>query len=82
MTIQSEIDSSKFYQGAHFGKYSSKRTDFSGREGPGPGEYDPNDSVRLEIQHMNMKILDKRAELKIPRYPEVMLKTVVKDVSC
>lgn len=78
-SIATEIDSSKFYQGTHFGKYSSKRTDFSGREGPGPSDYDPNDSVRLEIHHMNMKSLEKRSELQIARYPEMMLKTVAKD---
>ncbi|CAF0787247.1 unnamed protein product [Rotaria sordida] len=78
-SVSVENDSSRFYHGIHFGKYSSKRTDFSGKSGPGPGEYDPNNSVKLEVQHMNMKTLDRRPELQVPRYPDVMLKTVTKE---
>jgi hypothetical protein len=68
------------YHGVHFSKYSSKRTDFSGKPGPGPSDYDPNDHVKHEIHHMNLKTLDKRAELQIPRYPENVLKTAAKEV--
>lgn len=75
-----ENDPSKFYQGAHFSKYSSKRTDFSGKMGPGPGEYDPDDHVKLEVHHVNMKSWGKRSELQIARYPENVLKIAAKDV--
>ncbi len=78
--VQVENDPSKLYQGVHFGKYSSKRTDFTGKQGPGPGEYDVYDPVKLEVQHMNTKTLDKRSELQVLRYPDSMLKTAAKDV--
>ncbi len=75
-----ENDASKLYHGIHFSKYSSKRSDFSGKSGPGPGDYDPTDQVKLEIRHMNLKTLDRRAELNIPRYPESVVKTAAKEV--
>lgn len=69
------------YHGVHFGKYSGKRTDFTGKPGPGPGEYDLNDPVKLEIHHINMKTWDKRPELQVARYPDNILKTATKEVS-
>lgn len=69
------------YHGIHFGKYSGKRTDFAGKTGPGPGEYDPNDPVKLEIHHINMKTWDKRPELQVARYPDNLLRTATKEVS-
>ena len=48
--------------------------------GPGPGDYNPSDNVKLEIQHMNLRLLDRRPELQIPRYPENVLKQASKDV--
>lgn len=75
-----ENDSTKFYQGVHFSKYSSKRTDFSGKTGPGPGEYDPSDPVKLEVHHVNLKSWEKRPELQVARYPENVLKIAAKDV--
>ncbi len=74
------MDPSKLYHGVHFSKYSGKRTDFAGKSGPGPGDYDPNDPIKLEIHHINLKSWDKRAELQIPRYPENVLRTAAKDV--
>jgi hypothetical protein len=75
-----ENDPSRLYHGVHFSKYSGKRTDFGGKPGPGPGDYDPNDPVKLEIQHVNLKSWDRRPELQIPRYPENVLKIAAKDV--
>jgi hypothetical protein len=75
-----ENTAAKFYHGVHFSKYSSKRTDFSGKEGPGPGDYNPSDNVKLEIQHMNLKSFDRRPELQIPRYPENVLQKATKEV--
>lgn len=76
-----EIDPTRLYHGIHFAKYSGKRTDFAGKTGPGPGEYDPNDPVKLEIHHINMKTWDKRPELQVARYPENLLRSVTKEVS-
>ncbi|CAF3141392.1 unnamed protein product [Rotaria socialis] len=74
-----EVDASKLYHGVHFGKYSGKRTEFTGKTGPGPGEYDLNDGVKLEIHHINMKTWDKRPELQVARYPDNLLKTATKE---
>ena len=30
------------YKGIHFGQLKSLRTQFQGRKGPGPGDYDPH----------------------------------------
>ncbi len=75
-----ENTTAKFYRGVHFSKYSSKRTEFSGKQGPGPGDYNPSESVKLEIQHMNLKSLDKRPELQILRYPENVFQKAAKEV--
>ncbi|CAF0774130.1 unnamed protein product [Adineta steineri] len=74
-----ENDPTKLYQGVHFGKYSSKRTDFAAKPGPGPGEYDVHDPIKLEIHHINAKPIEKRSELQVPRYPDSLLKTAAKD---
>ncbi len=77
---QVEVDASKLYHGVHFGKYSSKRTDFAGKPGPGPGDYDPSDPIKLETHNINMKTWDKRPELQVARYPENILRTATKEV--
>ena len=71
------------YKGIHFSKYSSKRTDFSGKQdGPAPGDYDIVESVRVDVEHYHMKNLamDKKPELNVPRYPDNILKSVEKEV--
>lgn len=70
------------YKGIHFGKYSSKRTDFGGKKtGPGPGEYDTIEPVHVDVEHYHMKnFTDKKPELNVPRYPENLIKTVEKEV--
>jgi hypothetical protein len=71
------------YKGVHFSKYSSKRTDFTGRyDGPGPGEYDVTEPVHVDVEHYHMKNLmaDKKPELNVPRYPENILKSLEKEV--
>lgn len=69
------------YKGNHFAKYSSKRTDFSGKQGPGPGEYDTSDTVHVDVEHFHMKnFTNKKPDLNIPRYPEVLVKNVEKEV--
>ena len=68
------------YRGVHFGKYSSKRTNFADahRAGPGPGEYDI-EPVHVDIEHFHMKnMAEKRAELNVPRYTEALIKQTEK----
>lgn len=64
------------YKGAHFGKYTSKRTNFSNptKTGPGPGEYDI-EPVQVDIEHYHMKnMAEKKAELNVPRYSEALVR--------
>lgn len=67
----------------HWGKYSTKRTDFSGKPGPGPGEYDPQYDISLRPEHLNLRDEDKgkKFEAKIPRYHEWVVKEEEKKVS-
>ena len=65
----------------HFAKYSSKRTEFAGKFGPGPGEYDIVDPVYVNVEHYHMKNnADKKNELNVPRYPETLVKKLQKEV--
>jgi hypothetical protein len=48
---------------------------------PGPGEYDVSESVHIDVEHYhNKNLIDKRVELNVPRYPEMLVKTAEKDV--
>lgn len=71
------------YKGVHFSKYSSKRSSsFGAKPGPGPGDYDTVEPVQVDVEHYHMKNLsDKKPELNIPRYPEMILKNIEKEVS-
>jgi hypothetical protein len=66
----------------HFAKYSSKRTEFLGKDGPGPGEYEIAEPFYIDVEHYNLKntIFDKKPELNVPRYPDNLLKTIEKEV--
>lgn len=70
------------YKGVHFAKYASRQAMLNNKTGPGPGEYDIAEPVRIDVEHFNMKnvMIDKKPELNIPRYPEVVTKTVEKEV--
>ena len=69
------------YKGVHFSKYSSKRTNFGAKAGPGPGDYDTVEPIHVDIEHYHMKNLaEKKPELNVPRYPEAMLKNTEKEV--
>jgi hypothetical protein len=50
--------------------------------GPGPGEYDIIEPVKIDVEHNHMKYYqDKKPELNIPRYPEMITKHIEKEVS-
>ncbi|PVD38793.1 hypothetical protein C0Q70_01416 [Pomacea canaliculata] len=42
------------YKGVHFGKMTSQRTDFGGKGGPGPGDYDPYKEVLNKAENANV----------------------------
>jgi hypothetical protein len=75
------LRSGSSYKGVHFSKYSSKRSDFTGKKGPGPGDYDIANPIEINVEHYHMKSnLERRPETNIPRYPENLIKTIEKDV--
>jgi hypothetical protein len=64
----------------HFSKYASKRTNFAAKTGPGPGEYDTIDPVHVDVLHYNIKLNEKKPDLVIPRFTEVVIKNAEKEV--
>lgn len=72
------------YKGVHWGKYSTKRSDFSGKKGPGPGEYDPHADTKMKPDNLNMRDDDKnkKFDARIPRYHEWVVKEEEKKVGC
>lgn len=66
--------STKTYKGIHFGKLTSKRTDFIGKPGPGPGDYEPYIEYHLRPENLNAKEEQVRYEAHIPRYNEQIIK--------
>ena len=49
---------------------------------PGPGEYDVMEPVSIDVEHFHMKgTMDKKPELNLPRYPEMLAKSVEKEVN-
>lgn len=69
-----ETRTSKTYKGVHFGKLTSKRTDFVGKPGPGPGEYEPYTEIPLHAENLNAREESQRYEANIPRYHEAIAK--------
>ncbi|XP_065668260.1 sperm-tail PG-rich repeat-containing protein 2 isoform X2 [Hydra vulgaris] len=60
----------KKYRGIHFGKMTSRRTDFKGNDGPGPGNYDPY-KYKL-ANEWTLEREKKRVNSKLPRYHEII----------
>ncbi|ELU09596.1 hypothetical protein CAPTEDRAFT_229364 [Capitella teleta] len=65
----------KAYNGVHFGKLTSKRMHFVGKDGPGPGDYDPFKPSSAVVTNLNLQEEDRsKFEARIPRYHEVVVK--------
>ncbi|KAK3802621.1 hypothetical protein RRG08_010392 [Elysia crispata] len=65
----------KTYRGTHFGKQSSRRMDFYGKNGPGPGDYDPYSENILRAENANVQGEETfRYEARLPRYHELIQK--------
>ncbi len=68
------------YKGVHFSKYAAKRTNFTAKNGPGPGEYDVTDSVYVDVLHYNIKLNERKSDLVIPRFTEEVIKNAEREV--
>ena len=64
------------YKGIHFGKLTAKRMDFTGKEGPGPGEYEPYREPTVgQIEHQHIQSNQQQRtvmDAKLPRYHELI----------
>lgn len=60
------------YKGVHFGNRTSKRMQFKGTGGPGPGQYDPfkDPEIRAPIDLVIEESRKQPFESKLPRYHE------------
>ena len=70
----------KTYKGVHFGKLTSKRSDFTGKMGPGPGDYEPYVDYQVRPENVNTKEEPVRYEAHIPRYNDQIIKEQEKKV--
>uniref|UniRef100_A0A2C9KKI0 Sperm-tail PG-rich repeat-containing protein 2 n=1 Tax=Biomphalaria glabrata TaxID=6526 RepID=A0A2C9KKI0_BIOGL len=74
-----ESAATKTYKGVHFGKLSSKRMEFYGKSGPGPGDYDPFTDHTAKPENLNIQGGEvMKFEAKLPRYHELVQKEVEK----
>lgn len=81
LSFQPRTKVTETYKGVHWGKYSNKRTDFGGKEGPGPGEYNPTGSNGSRAEHQHIRDEDrKKYDARIPRYHEWVVKEEEKKV--
>lgn len=75
------MTTTQLYKGIHFGRMTSKRTDFSSaRIGPGPGQYEYKSSIVINSD--NSSSAEKRKpELKIARFTEKIVQDEERRVS-
>ena len=80
---QAEAKATRQYRGVHFGRLASKRTDFGGKGGPGPVDYDHYREVQVKAENANIHDEETavRYEARIPRYNEAIVKETEKMVS-
>jgi hypothetical protein len=79
--FQVETKTTKTYKGVHFGNLASKRLDLSkGKQGPGPGEYEPYRDTILKAENLNAQMEEQtRFEARIPRYHEAVQKDITEE---
>ncbi len=80
--LQDDTVTNKLYKGIHFGKLTSKRMGFSGKSGPGPGEYEPYNEPQSVTESAHILETDrKKYDAKLPRYHEWVVKEEEKRVN-
>ena len=82
LSSQDKTKPTKQYKGIHFGKQTSRRMDFGGKEGPGPGEYEPYKPAIAHAENMNIHEEEKgKFESRLPRYHELVVQQEEKKVT-
>ena len=76
-----DTETTKKYRGIHWGKMRSHRTNFAGKEGPGPGEYDPAPDCKCPGEPTCEDGERCKFESFIPRYTDHLVREEVKEVS-
>ncbi|KAM4616791.1 sperm-tail PG-rich repeat-containing protein 2 [Polymixia lowei] len=73
--LLSEQSSTQKYKGIHFGNMTGNRAQVRVIEGPGPGQYHPDESAVTHYENVNLrKDQRSKSELIIPRYHELVPK--------
>ena len=81
---QTNNQTTENYKGIHFGNMASRRMNFAGKDGPGPGEYEPYipDDKQTVATNINVPEEERRKfDAKLPRYHELVGKDEEKKVS-
>lgn len=80
-SLQAVAQPTKQYKGIHFGKLTSQRMDFGGKDGPGPGEYEPYQQVEQVVEHAHLPTADRsKFQAWLPRYNDLIIKNEEKKV--
>ncbi|KAJ8381027.1 hypothetical protein SKAU_G00018050 [Synaphobranchus kaupii] len=68
-----ENSSSRKYKGVHFGKLTGQRGEARVSQGPGPGDYSPEENHTVLYENVNVRKESRsKAELVLPRYHEIV----------
>jgi len=81
LVTQPDTETTKKYKGVHWGVMRGQRTNFAGKEGPGPGEYDPSDDCKCRGEPVTDDGQPCRFESFIPRHTDQLVREELKQVS-
>jgi len=75
-----DTETTKKYKGVHWGMMRGQRTDFSGKEGPGPCEYNPDQECKCKGEVVTGTGERLKFESYIPRYTDQLVRDEIKEV--
>ena len=80
--VQEETTTKEIYHGNFFSKMTSKRMEFGGKDGPGPGDYEAYKQPQTVVEHAHIRNTDKtHFESNIPRYNDQIVHDAERMVS-
>jgi len=79
--VQVDTEVTKRYKGVHWAKMRGLRTNFAGRRGPGPGEYNPLVDCKCRGEPVNEDGERIQFESFIPRFTDQLVIEQVKEVT-
>jgi len=81
LLAQVDTEPTKRYKGVHWGKMRGQRTNFAGKEGPGPGEYDPQSDCKCRGEPIEEDGERVQFESFIPRFTDQLVIEEAREVS-